>query len=50
MAEPRPAGATVTPGRYRCEECGHEIEVPEGKVVNLPVCPACLAELWELVA
>jgi hypothetical protein len=42
------SGETVTPGTYRCRGCGHELEVPERKVTNLPVCPACQGERWEL--
>jgi Zn finger protein HypA/HybF involved in hydrogenase expression len=42
------SGETVTPGRYRCKECAEELEVEEGKVTNLPVCPSCQAETWEL--
>ena len=42
------AGETVIPGRYRCSACGHEHEVPDGKIVNLPVCPRCQDDRWEL--
>jgi predicted Zn-ribbon and HTH transcriptional regulator len=42
------AGETVTPGEYRCRECGHELRVEDGVVKSLPVCPACQGELWRL--
>jgi Zn finger protein HypA/HybF involved in hydrogenase expression len=42
------SGETVTPGRYRCEDCDHELEVEKGKVTNLPVCPSCQSEAWRL--
>jgi uncharacterized protein (DUF983 family) len=41
------AGQTVTPGRFRCPDCGHEHAVPDGVVTNLPVCPSCQADYWE---
>ena len=41
------SGETVTPGRFRCTECEYEHEVREG-VKNLPVCPRCQGESWEL--
>ena len=44
---PMMAGETVTPGKFRCLSCGHVHEVTEG-VKNLPVCPECLGEEWEL--
>ena len=44
---PLVSGATVTPGRFRCAECGYEHEVPEGTITNLPVCPRCQGEEWE---
>lgn len=40
------SGETVTPGRFRCTECGHEHEAPPGSVTNLPVCPRCQNEYW----
>ncbi len=43
------SGETVTPGEFRCKDCGYELEVEDGKVTNLPVCPACQGEHWELV-
>jgi Zn finger protein HypA/HybF involved in hydrogenase expression len=43
-----PSGETVTPGTYRCRDCDYELEVEEEKVTNLPVCPRCQCELWEL--
>jgi hypothetical protein len=42
------SGETVTPGEYRCSDCDHELRVEDGKVTNLPVCPACQGEHWEL--
>jgi Zn finger protein HypA/HybF involved in hydrogenase expression len=42
------SGETVVPGTYRCLECEHEYLVEEGKVTNLPVCPACQGERWRL--
>ncbi len=42
------AGETVTPGRYVCRECAHEHEVQDGKVTNLPVCPRCQNDTWDL--
>jgi predicted nucleic acid-binding Zn ribbon protein len=44
---PLVAGQTVTPGRYRCQECGHEHEVPDGVITNLPVCPRCQGDYWD---
>jgi hypothetical protein len=41
------AGQTVTPGRFVCRECGHEHEVPQGVITNLPVCPRCQGDDWE---
>ena len=42
------SGETVTPGDFRCRQCGYELHVEEGKVTNLPVCPSCQGERWEL--
>jgi predicted Zn-ribbon and HTH transcriptional regulator len=42
------SGETVTPGTYRCRDCGQELEVEPGKVTNLPVCPRCQGETWQL--
>lgn len=42
------SGETVTPGTYRCRDCDHELEIEEGKVTNLPVCPRCQGEVWQL--
>ncbi len=42
------AGETVTPGKYSCRDCDHEWRVDDGKVTNLPVCPACQGEHWNL--
>lgn len=44
---PLVSGETVTPGRFRCRGCGHEHEVPGGRVENLPICPRCQGESWE---
>ena len=41
------AGETITGGRFRCDDCGHEIEKPVGHVCNLPVCPSCQHDRWE---
>jgi Zn finger protein HypA/HybF involved in hydrogenase expression len=46
--QPLLAGETVVPGRYRCRKCDHEREVGEGRIVNLPVCPDCQHDTWEL--
>ncbi len=46
--QPLISGETVIPGSYRCAECGFELEVPEGLIRNLPVCPRDQAEEWEL--
>ena len=43
------SGETVTPGRFRCQGCGYEREVEEGRVTNLPICPRCQCERWDLV-
>ena len=42
------SGETVTPGEFRCRACGYELRVEEGRVTNLPVCPACQSDVWEL--
>jgi hypothetical protein len=42
------SGETVTPGTFRCRRCGYELQVEQGKVTNLPVCPSCQHEHWEL--
>jgi Zn finger protein HypA/HybF involved in hydrogenase expression len=41
------AGQTVTGGRFRCTECGHELAKPVGHVSNLPVCPSCQSDSWD---
>jgi len=41
------SGETVTAGQFRCSECGYEYRIHEG-VKNLPVCPECQGEEWEL--
>jgi hypothetical protein len=43
---PYVAGETVTPGRFACERCGRELEVEDGKITNLPVCPNCQNDTW----
>ena len=45
--QPLLAGETVTGGRFRCAECGHQLEKPPGHVANLPVCPSCQSDRWE---
>jgi predicted Zn-ribbon and HTH transcriptional regulator len=42
------SGETVTPGAFRCAGCGYEHRVEKGKVTNLPVCPRCQGERWQL--
>ena len=42
------SGETATPGEYRCRDCEYELRVEDGKVTNLPVCPACQGEYWNL--
>lgn len=41
------AGETVVGGSYRCRECDYELEIADGKVTNLPVCPNCHRQHWE---
>jgi rubrerythrin len=41
------AGETITGGRFRCSDCGHELEKPPGHVSNLPVCPSCQHDRWD---
>lgn len=43
---PYMSGETVTPGRFICDQCGHEYAVAEPKVTNLPVCPVCQNDTW----
>ena len=43
------AGETVTGGRFRCTQCGHELDKPQGRVSNLPVCPSCRNDSWDRV-
>ena len=45
--QPLLSGETVTPGDFRCERCGYELAVEEGKATNLPVCPSCRHERWQ---
>ena len=42
------AGETVTCGEFTCKACGFEHEVEKGKVTNLPVCPRCQNDTWDL--
>ncbi len=44
---PLVSGETVTPGCFTCTRCGYEHEVARG-VTNLPVCPRCRNQRWEL--
>jgi formylmethanofuran dehydrogenase subunit E len=41
------SGETVVGGSYKCTQCGERHEIPNGKVTNLPVCPACHGQHWE---
>jgi Zn finger protein HypA/HybF involved in hydrogenase expression len=41
------AGETVVGGEYRCAACGEKLEIAEGKVTNLPVCPRCQGQDWK---
>lgn len=41
------SGETVVGGSYRCSRCGGRLEIPSGKVTNLPVCPQCQGEDWK---
>jgi len=42
------AGETAISGNYRCPQCGHQIEIEEGRITNLPVCPRCLNDTWHV--
>jgi hypothetical protein len=44
---PMVSGETVVAGVYRCLQCEYEHEIREG-VVNLPICPRCHNDAWEL--
>ena len=46
--EPLVSGETVVPGSYRCVDCDYEYLVEEGKITNLPVCPRCHGDAWDL--
>jgi hypothetical protein len=46
-AGPLVAGETITGGRFRCCECGFELDKPAGRVSNLPVCPRCQHDRWD---
>lgn len=52
MTEPAPAGSVVSPGDYRCSNCGHVISVDSSQ--SLPPCPNCagpgIAQGWEAVS
>jgi predicted Zn-ribbon and HTH transcriptional regulator len=41
-------GETVVSGSYRCRDCEYEYVVEPGKITNLPVCPRCQGDAWEL--
>jgi formylmethanofuran dehydrogenase subunit E len=41
------AGQTVTGGSYECERCGERVEIEEGTVTNLPLCPGCQNDTWK---
>lgn len=41
------SGETVVGGNYRCRECGEPLQIPDGKVTNLPVCPTCQSQHWD---
>ena len=40
------SGETVVGGTYRCRRCDRKLEVTDGKVRNLPVCPSCQCQHW----
>jgi Zn finger protein HypA/HybF involved in hydrogenase expression len=42
------SGETVVPGTYTCHECDHEYVVEQGTITNLPVCPRCQGDAWDL--
>jgi Zn finger protein HypA/HybF involved in hydrogenase expression len=42
------SGETVTPGKFQCHDCEYELEIEDGKVTNLPVCPECQGERWQM--
>ena len=42
------SGETVVPGTYQCRVCREEYVVPHGKITNLPVCPRCQSDAWDL--
>jgi len=45
--QPMMSGETVTAAKFVCRKCDHVHEVSEG-VKNLPVCPHCQHDEWEL--
>ena len=44
---PYRSGETVTGGRFECTACGHRLEIEEGRITNLPVCPQCQNDSWK---
>jgi predicted Zn-ribbon and HTH transcriptional regulator len=46
--QPLIAGETVVPGIYRCRKCEYEYVVKRAKITNLPVCPRCQGDAWDL--
>jgi Zn finger protein HypA/HybF involved in hydrogenase expression len=45
--QPYRSGETVTAGRFECTECGQRLEIEQGRVTNLPVCPHCQNDRWQ---
>jgi formylmethanofuran dehydrogenase subunit E len=41
------SGETVVGGRYECKKCGEKLQIPDGNVTNLPVCPSCQEQHWK---
>ncbi len=39
MADPTPIGSDVSAGRYRCTNCGFDLDT--NSVTSLPPCPNC---------
>jgi Zn finger protein HypA/HybF involved in hydrogenase expression len=48
--QPLIAGETVVPATYTCLDCDYLYVVEEGRITNLPVCPRCQGETWELAS
>ena len=46
-AAPLLSGETVTAGRFECSRCGYVHQQKTG-VKNLPVCPRCQGDEWQL--